>query len=88
MLLRYGLAARRDSVFGKPAPLQWLKIVVRAPIGPVTGTDDVVNEIAFIVDQHLLGCDCLACVSRHNVVVVKLDDLAGSAEFRARFAVP
>ena len=43
----------------------------------------MVDEITLVVDEHLLGRECLGRVARHDVVVMKLDDLAGAADLHA-----
>ena len=51
-------------------------------------TNYVIDQVAFVVDQHLLSGGCCTCIAGHRVVVVKTNDLAGAAEFVVVFAVP
>ena len=88
MLLRNLLAARAIAVFCEPARFKRLETAVWISVRSITRADDVVNEIALIVDQHLLRCNRLGRVTRHDVIVVEPDDLAGATQVLSRLSVP
>ena len=88
MLFRQRLAARFLYIFREPACFQWLEPGSGFAVLAVPRTNDVIDEIALVIDQHLLGRDHRRHVAFHDVVVMEFDDLAGSTERRAEFAIP
>ncbi len=80
VLIRHLPASRPVPVLGEPAAVERLESVRRRAVRPVARADDVIDEIAFIVDEHLPARADPRRVARHDVVVMELYDLRGAAE--------
>ena len=48
----------------------------------------MINEVVFIIDQHLLSGDRGRRIARHDVVVVKTNNLGGATQRFTGLAVP
>ena len=60
----------------------------RRPIRSLTRTNNVVNQVALVVDQSLLRCGRRQRVAGHDVVMMKLDHVCGAAQLTRGFAIP
>ena len=79
VLFRQFLAARILPVLGKPAHIERPQFLARRAVRPVSLAHDVINQIAFVIDEHLLRSNRPGCITRHDVVVVKFHDLSRTA---------
>src|SRR5690606_33642390 len=80
VLARQLLAEWPLAIFREPPPVQRLESRARGAVRAVARADDVIHEVALVIDQHLLRRHSGSGVARHDVVVVEADDLAGAAE--------
>ena len=88
MLIGDRRTTRIVFVLRKPPGLQRLEFLVGLAVGSVTGTDDVINEITLVIHQHLLAGGGVLRKAFHNVVMVKTDDLTGTAQVVGKFPIP
>ena len=88
MLRGYLLVTGHIPIVGEPPAFQRLEAFRRGSVRARPRTDNVVDEVAFIVDQHLLGRHRARRIARHDVLVTKPDDLRGTAQLSRGFAIP
>ena len=88
-MLRWQLTLPRAvTVIREPPTFERLEALRGRTSRALPGADDVVDQVALVVDQHLLRADGASRVAGHDVVVMKTHHLCGTTELPGQFAVP